>query len=241
MPRVEKRRDVIEIHWENALIYGFGGIFFFLMCGMLFHYRGEGTFIPLAWVLLIIGLACFGYGVKRAIMVREVTSQEYTCPYCEKVTELTKVAEADFTCEHCNRIIPIVDGEIIDVFTVNCGFCGHPNYYSDKTEFLICEFCDRQIPITRSDGSVPTVQLPSYYAVQEDNSLYELVLVDHGPRVEELTDCLQHMLSINRNQVKQMLGDLPVTLLTGISRRKAEMLQAQILMHDGEAQARSLT
>jgi hypothetical protein len=37
---------------------------------------------------------------------------------------------------------------------------------------------------------------------------------------------------LNRNQVKQMLDELPVTVLTGITRKKAEMLKAQLTMHD---------
>jgi hypothetical protein len=44
------------------------------------------------------------------------------------------------------------------------------------------------------------------------------------------------MLALNRNQVKQMLEELPVTLLTGIPRRKAEMLKAQLTIHDGIAE-----
>jgi hypothetical protein len=36
------------------------------------------------------------------------------------------------------------------------------------------------------------------------------------------------MLALNRNQVKQLLGDLPAVLLTGITRKKAELLEAQL-------------
>jgi hypothetical protein len=40
--------------------------------------------------------------------------------------------------------------------------------------------------------------------------------------------------------VKQMLDELPVTLLTGITRRKAEMLKAQISIHDGQTEFRQM-
>jgi 4'-phosphopantetheinyl transferase EntD len=45
---------------------------------------------------------------------------------------------------------------------------------------------------------------------------------------------------LNRNQVKQMLDELPVTLLTGIPRMKAEFLQAQLTANDAVAEFRQL-
>jgi hypothetical protein len=44
------------------------------------------------------------------------------------------------------------------------------------------------------------------------------------------------MLALNRNHVKQMFDELPVTLLTGIPRMKAELLQAQLATHGGFAE-----
>ena len=46
------------------------------------------------------------------------------------------------------------------------------------------------------------------------------------------------MLAMNRNQVKQMLEEAPVVLLTGIPKKKAELLKAQIEMHHGKADTR---
>jgi len=48
------------------------------------------------------------------------------------------------------------------------------------------------------------------------------------------------MLALNRNQVKQMLDETPVTLLTGITKRKALILQAQLASHDAIADAKAL-
>ncbi len=51
-----------------------------------------------------------------------------------------------------------------------------------------------------------------------------------------MIQALQHMLALNRNQVKNMLNELPVTVLTGITRKKAEMLKAQLSIYEGEVE-----
>lgn len=238
MARVEKTSDVVEIHWENAISYGIGGLFFFFLVWLLVRYQGNGITLPLASVCGIIGLGLFGYGVKRAYLVRTVKSYAYTCPYCEGITELTAIANTDFSCIDCHRMIPIVDGDVIPIHQVRCGYCNELNFYSDKTEFLVCESCNHEIPIS-TEGSGRAA--PKFMAIVEDNSLYELSLTGYGAtKAEELIDCLQHMLAMNRGQVKNLLADLPATLMTGIPRRKAEMLQAQLSMHDAVAEAKPL-
>ena len=239
MPRVERTSDVVEIHWENALSYGLSGLAGVGFFAFLYHYRGEGTLLGLAYVSLTIGVLSLGYGVRRAIEVHQVSSVAYTCPFCDGITELTDVASDDYTCVECDRLVPIVDGEVIPVHQVRCGYCSELNYFSDKTEYLICEKCNHEIPIHTEDPTAKSV--PKFFAVVEDDSLYELVLVAFGAgKTEELIHCLQSMLALNRNQVKNMLQDLPVTLLTGITKRKADMLQAQLSIHDGAAEARPL-
>lgn len=240
MPHVERTSDVVEIHWENALYYGLIGFLALFFFGLLYYYRGEGMLLNLAYTFLLIGLGSLGYGVRRAVEVRKVTAMAYTCPYCEGITELTEVPKDDFSCIECRRMVPIVDGEVVPVHQVRCGYCNSLNYYSEKTEFLVCEECNHEIPI-HSDTGPASKAVPKYYAVTEDESLYELVLVAYGAgKSEELIECLQRMLALNRNQVKNILQELPVTLLTGITRRKAEMLQAQLSIHEGAAEARSL-
>ncbi len=236
--RVERSSDIVEIHWENALTYGLIGSAFIAAVGVLFRYQGGGLFVDLAYVLLCIGIVCMGYAVRRAIEVRKVTAVAYTCPYCEGITELTDVAKDDYSCIDCGRMVPIVDGDVIPVEQVRCGYCNELNYFSAKTEYLICEKCNHEIPI---HSEAPDKAVPKFYAVTEDDALYELVLTAYGAqKAEELIVCLQQMLALNRGQVKNMLQDLPVTLLTGITRRKAEMLQAQLSLHDGAADARTL-
>ena len=136
-------------------------------------------------------------------------------------------------------MIPITDGKVLPVAQVRCGFCNALNYYSDKTELLLCEECNHEIPIATEDGR-PAKQMPSFYAVTDDDALYELVLVAHGYKTEELINALQHMLALNRSQVKQLLGELPAVLLTGINRKKAEMLKAQLSVNDGLAEMRPI-
>jgi hypothetical protein len=122
---------------------------------------------------------------------------------------------------------------------VRCGFCNTLNYYSPKTEVLLCEDCNREVPISLDDSHTPK---HIAFARRDDDKLYELVLVSNGGRkTEDLISALQHMLALNRNQVKQMLDELPVTLLTGIPRMKAEMLQTQLSTNDAVAEFRPIT
>ncbi|MER3466821.1 MAG: hypothetical protein C4340_06960 [Armatimonadota bacterium] len=110
---------------------------------------------------------------------------------------------------------------------VSCGFCGGVNYLTDKTAVLICEQCGREIPLLDPETGEMR-HAPKGFARVDDTSLYELVLVDIGRDREAVITSLQHMLALTRNQVKDMLEPLPVTLLTGINRRKAELLKAQL-------------
>ena len=238
MPHTSRTSDVIEIHWENAFVYGLIALGCLGFAGFLYYYQGSGMFLPLAGIIAFIGVANLGYAVYRAVEIRKITSVAYTCPYCSGLNELTAEADTDFTCAECSLLIPIVDGEIIPVEQVRCGYCNALNYYSEKSVFLICVDCNREIPIHVEEGEVR--QVASYLVQDDDNSLYELVLTSPGPKTEEVMDCLQKMLALNRPQVKQMVQDAPITLLTGIPKRKAVILQAQLAVHDATADARPL-
>jgi ribosomal protein L7/L12 len=161
------------------------------------------------------------------------------CPYCEQINVLTEKPNAGFTCIHCARVIPVEpDGTILPVFQVRCGYCNSLNYYNEKSEALICEVCDREIPIS-TNAETPR-NLPRSFTIHDDDNLYELVLVDAGNKTEEVIKVLQQMLALNRSQVKQVIADAPVTLLTGITRKKAEMLQIQLGVHDASAEFRAI-
>ena len=219
---------------------GLGGLVALAFAGILFKFKGEGAMIGLIIVLGILGFAALAYAIYCALQIRKVESVAVACCYCSFENKLTAPPSNDFTCQSCHRLIPVQDGQVLPVYQVRCGYCNELNYYSPKTEVLLCEQCNREVPIAVEEGRERRT-LPKGFAVQDDDSLYELVLVAHGHKTEELISTLQQMLALNRNQVKQMLEELPVTLLTGITRRKAEMLQAQLHVSDAAAEFRAIT
>lgn len=195
-------------------------------------------FIGLGWVLVLAAAGMFLYGVYVASQTTKVTSYPIECPVCTEINELTeKPMDEDVTCIACNHRIPIKDGKVLPVMQVRCGFCNSLNYYSDKTDLLICETCNHEIPIHQEDGK-PVKHLPKGFAIVDDNMLYELVLVEGAKTNEDLVKTLQSMLALNRNQVRDLLDETPVTLLQGITRMKADMLTAQLTVHGAKAEAR---
>jgi uncharacterized protein YbaR (Trm112 family) len=240
MPSIQRTSDLIELIAERAITFAFGGLAGLGFASLLFYYRGEtGLFVPLATVLTIISLPITVYAIYEATKIRKVKAFSVICPFCEFDNQLVETAQIDINCRGCNRMIPITDGVILPVDQVRCGFCNVLNFYSEKTDVLLCEECNHEIPIA-GDDQRPAKSMPSFYAVQEDDSIYELVLVAHGYKTEDLIAALQHMLALNRGQVKQLLGELPAVLLTGINRKKAEMLKAQLSIHDGLAELRAI-
>jgi uncharacterized protein YbaR (Trm112 family) len=208
---------------------------------LLYAFRGDGMFVPLAVMLGLIGVVFFGLGVHRAVEIKKVSYHGVICPLCDFENELVAEPTGDFVCTNCQRIIPIEDGKPIEVKQVKCGYCNELNYYSEKTEFLICEVCNHQVPIdTEGSRKSGGKKVAEAFLVTDDQNVYEFILLAHGHKTEELIDVLQHLLALNRNQVKQMLNELPVTLLTGITRRKAEILQAQMALHEAATEFRPM-
>jgi ribosomal protein S27E len=230
----ERSSDVIEQQSAKALGFGIEGIVALAVGAMFVYYGGMG--IGLGIVLTLAGLAGIGYAVYIGTQTRKVPKFRLTCPYCSNVNVLTAQPERDFSCTGCHRMIGVVDGRMLRVFQVRCGFCNHLNYYSEKSTGLICEECDRVIPI--ATDAAPKADAFRTFAQHDDDQQYELILLSYGHKTEEVISCLQHMLALNRNQVKDMLGQLPVTLLTGIPRKKAEMLSAQLASHEAAAEFR---
>ncbi len=236
--RIQRYSDVIERISERAFYFFIGTVFCGALGALLMRYRGDGMFLGLAWVLVLAAIGMFAYGVYIASTTTKVTSFSIECPICTEVNELTEKPESeDITCVACNHRIPIKDGKVLPVMQVRCGYCNSLNYYSDKTELLICETCNHEIPIHQEDGK-PVKHLPKGFAVVDDNMLYELVLLDGHKTNEDLVKTLQSMLALNRNQVRDLLDEVPVTLLQGITRMKADMLTAQLTVHGANAEAR---
>ncbi|MBI1334041.1 MAG: ribosomal protein L7/L12 [Armatimonadetes bacterium] len=238
--RIQRYSDVIEKISEKAFYFFVGAVFSGAFGALLLRYRGDGMFLGLAWVLILAAIGMLAYGLFVAFTTTKVTSFSIECPICTEVNELTeKPEDDDITCVACNHRIPIRDGQVLPVMQVRCGFCNSLNYYSDKTDLLICETCNHEIPIHQEEGK-PVKHLPKGFAVVDDNMLYELVLLDAGKGGEDVVKTLQSMLALNRNQVKDLLEEVPVTLLQGITRMKADMLTAQLTVHGAKAEARQI-
>lgn len=234
----QRSSDIVEQFGMKAIVAGIGGVLF-LAVGILFWlYRGGGATGPLAIILILIGLGLLAYAIYEAMQIRKVASFVAECSYCHHKNRLSEAVSKDFLCAACYRMVPVQDGRILKVQQVRCGFCNELNYYSERNQVLLCESCNHEIPLA-TDGDGP--QKHSVFAVKEDNALYELVLTGHdGHHTEDLIQCLQSMLALNRNHVKQMFEETPVVLLSGIPRMKAELLQAQLATHGGFAEFRAL-
>lgn len=233
-----RKSDIIEMIGERAIAFGLGGVVVGAFGYLVLQYKdnaGGEYLLGFAYSGIVVGVAMIMFALYAASQVRKVTGFRVKCPYCNAKNTLVEPPKEDFLCISCNRQIPVQDGNVLPVFQVRCGYCNELNFYNAKTEVLICENCDHEVPITTEEGK-PVKHVPKGYAVAEDDRLYELVLIAQGNKTEELIDALQHMLALNRGQVKQLLNELPATLLTGITRKKAEMLQAQLSIHDGAAE-----
>ncbi|MBL8067817.1 MAG: hypothetical protein JNM28_05165 [Armatimonadetes bacterium] len=212
------------------------GVVILLIAAVVFYYQRSqgGLFSGLGVVLGVIGIGLLGFGIYRLTKVREVEGHPVECPFCQKTNILTAAPESDFRCIHCNREVPIEGGKILNVYQVRCGYCNTLNYYSEKSTGLICESCDREIPIA-TDEQTAAKKVFEAYTIHDDDQPYDLILVK-APDSNEMISCLQQMLALNRNQVKELLDELPQTLLTGIPKKKAELLTAQIAVHKGVAE-----
>ncbi|MDI9639658.1 hypothetical protein QPK87_05065 [Kamptonema cortianum] len=212
------------------------GVIVVIVGGIMYFYQttARGIFATLSVIIMVLGLGLIGYGVYKLSRTKRVESFDIDCPFCKHTNHLSSAPKQDFRCVGCDREVPIQDGEILEVFQVRCGYCNHLNYYSEKSTGLICEECDRQIPIATDEES-PVKQVFEHFTIHDDNHPYDLVLVN-VPKNEEVIAVLQQMLALNRNQVKDMMEELPQTILTGIPKKKAELLAAQIQMHKGQAE-----
>jgi hypothetical protein len=231
----QRSSDAVEVHSEKGISFGFVGVAMLALAGLLYAYKGDGYTLGLIWVLAIGGGLSLLYGIYAVSQVRKVAKLDFVCSYCNATNHLTSTPTEDFLCTECNRLIPVKDGKVLPVYQVRCGYCNELNYYSDKSEVLLCEKCNHEIPIANFD-SPTSKKIPKAFSVQEDSNLYELVLVSPGNKTEEVIEVLQRMLALNRNQVKNILNDVPAVLLTGLTRRKVEALQAQLAVHDAVAE-----
>ena len=245
-PPPARRSDVIERRWEKAVVWSVLGLLV-LIVGFLLYFYNEDWFkfdmldfqgLDLrnaSYPFFAIGSVMLLYGASRVVGGKQVKSYISTCPYCGHDSEFAEEPQTDYICEECTRRVPIQDGKVLDVTGVRCGFCGSLNFMSEKTKVLICEDCDREIPLL-DPNTGEMRHVAKGYARVDDTTLYDLVLVKIGRDREPLIASLQHILAMTRIQVKDLLDDLPATLIKGVNRRKGEMLRAQIEANEGEVE-----
>lgn len=236
MADFERTTNVKEEYSSRGIMALAPGLILLLIGIVMFIYQRSqgGVLVALSVVLMVmaVGLICYS-GVEFA-KIKKVTTADVKCPFCEATNTFTSSPNEDFRCMECNREVHVEpDGRILEVFQVRCGFCNHLNFYSERSTGLICEECDRVIPIA-TDQENKSEKIFDAYTVHDDDHPYDLILTS-APNSEEMVSCLQKMLALNRNQVKEILEELPVTLLTGIPKKKAELLAAQIASYDGQA------
>ncbi len=224
--QVERSQDVKEVIGMRVGLSVIPGVialvFGFLMA---FMYKGQGA--GLGWVLIIGGAAAVGYGLYQLFQTKKVTEFRLVCPFCQATNVLTAEPDVDVRCEDCSRMVPVEIGKVLQVFQVRCGYCSHLNYYSEKSTGLICENCDSVIPIATDEAPEAQTMLDRY-TLREDKDPYDLILTQGDLKSEKLIGALQHLLALNRNQIKKVLENLPQTLFTGIPKRKAELLQREL-------------
>lgn len=195
----------------------------------------RGMMVGLGAVLTLAGAAAVGYGVYELIQTKKVSSNKTICPYCSAANDFTESPTHDFACRSCGRMVPVENGRILEVHQVRCGFCNTLNFWSSRSFGLICEECSREIPIAGLEGGQKRIQA---YAVKDDDKTYDLVLTGVGKNSEDLVSALQHMLALNRNQVKEIMANTPQVLLVGIPKKKAELLSAQLSVHQATSDIR---
>jgi len=223
--------DIAEGYGEKALIAGIGGLVAVVVGAMLLKYQ---TLPHLAWMLIVPGIAAIGYGAYWGYRIKSIDHAQVICPYCRARNDFVTMPDSDERCQDCHRMMPIVNSIVLRVEQVRCGYCGHLNFYSEKSVGLLCEECDHDIPIATEGGSPSSTGV---YASKEDTKRYDLMLVEAGGKTEALINYLQHLLALNRNQVKDMLATLPCTLLVGIPALKAEMITKEAAKHGAKCQA----
>ena len=239
MSQIERTSNVKEEFGQKALVAIVPGIILLIVGIIIFAYR-SAAMVGLAGVLCVAGLGLIGYGIYNLTQMKKIVEEGIICPFCQERNTFSAKPMSDVRCDKCLRQIPIVNGVILRVFQVQCGFCQTLNFYSEKSTGLICESCDRVIPIAVDETHQPAASFDKF-AAKEDTNVYDFILADPGHKHEQMIAVLQKMLALNRNQVKQLMDEAPVVLLSGIPSRKVDMLSREIRDAGGRAESKVTT
>ena len=228
----QRSSDVVETYVARALGIGALALVVLGAGAVMYFYRGDMG-LALAVVLLVIGSLLLAYALFCLAKTRAVSAFTLVCPMCGAKNGFEEFPKQDVTCAECHRKIPIENGAILPLKQISCGACQEANWYSDHTKTLLCESCGREIAIARPDQEASPM-----YAVQDDARPYELVLTAYEPGHDDLADALQHLLGLNRAQVRAILSELPSVILTNVPRQKAEMVRNDLARTGAALEAR---
>jgi hypothetical protein len=220
-----RQSDIAEADTERGL-YWLGATIIAAIIGFIIHRYGGSVAIVGTIILCISPLGLIMAGVQF-YKAKHVPGAKVKCPFCGEASAFLEVPQQDFTCAFCHRRVAVEDGRILGVIEVRCGACGALQKVSERTEVALCEECNHEIPLASSETGHMR-HIPVGLAADDDTRPYNLVLVAPGTNVEQLITELQRILAMNRNQVKEVLQVLPATLLKGIPKRKARLLQEQL-------------
>ena len=144
----QRSSDLVETLMARAFGAGGLGLVALFAGGVMFAYRGDSG-LPLAVVLLSIGVLILAYGAFCVFQSRKVGAYKLACPMCGEVNGFESAPTEDVICRGCHRRIPIENGRIMALQQISCGSCNESNWYSDRTKTLLCESCGREIAIAR--------------------------------------------------------------------------------------------
>jgi hypothetical protein len=220
-----RRTDITESLTEKGLYWSGATLLGIIVGFLIWNYSGRGTIQLVIW--LLISIVPLFLAISQFSKASKVPRFSARCPYCNGASVFIAPPTEDFTCIECHRKVAVDNGRILSIIEVKCGFCGSLQRFSERTEVALCEECNHEIPLASSETG-QMKHLAKGMAVEEDPRHYDLILIAPGGQLDPLLNKLQSILALNRNQVKELLNTLPTTLLTGIPKRKATLLQEQL-------------
>lgn len=227
-----KRSEILEREYSQSLIYGLAGVGALILAFLLLRYSEMFSFLGYLFLLAWLGL--WGYAGWRLYQLRSVPQYPLTCPYCKQETIFAEPPSSDFSCDHCLRRVPVEKGQVLEVFSVRCPHCGSTQQLSARAAVALCEECNHEIVLARAER----VHLHHFAATDDETTPCELVLLSAGRDPEPLIQQLESLLAINRPSAKRILEQLPMVLLSGIPKRKAEILRLHLLEAGAQVELR---
>ncbi|MEI6513406.1 MAG: hypothetical protein WCO51_09045 [bacterium] len=212
----QRRSEVVEQLYAQAITLFVIGLVVLGTGYVLLKYFCDYVSV-LAWLLLLGGTGGLLFGAFRCVQSLQVGSYEVICPYCWRPQVLTAIPLMDFHCDDCHRIVPVVDGKALEASPIDCSNCGTTNFYTAASTSLICESCSGPI-------ALPSAIQISPPKVLDDNTEYEVVLLELGKDPDKVIDALVQLLRMTYEHVVGMLKTFPVSLFQGVNKHRSELL-----------------